>query len=276
MEQASHPTNDPEQDSAPACNLVGFLRLAGSSTLSNEQRADFSREAMGLREVLKGRVLIITAKDRPEPYERLKQAFGDDPEVEVIVDRRQGDRRQDNPGRPLERRRADRRRQKIDDDLRELGVALARPSSHLMFGGRDRQGTVNRPQGSSDCRILIIDDDPRIVQLLSAFFESDQRGYAVAIALDGESALDNFRSERPDVVLLDIRMPGINGLEVLKRMRNIDQSIPVIMVTAATYAEAREALKHGAFAYIPKPFDFRYIDDLVAAAVVNRRPSMQG
>jgi DNA-binding NtrC family response regulator len=124
-------------------------------------------------------------------------------------------------------------------------------------------------------RVLVIDDDPAIVQLLSSFFEVDQDGYLVDTALNGEKGLVALAAHRPDVVLLDISMPGMSGLEVLKQIHAIDASIPVIMVTAAPHQTTSEALKNGAFAYIPKPFDFRYIDHLVRLATERSAPSQQ-
>jgi two-component system OmpR family response regulator len=125
-------------------------------------------------------------------------------------------------------------------------------------------------------RVLIIDDDPAIIQLLSSFFEVDQEGYRVDSARNGETGLAALTAHRPDVVLLDISMPGMSGLEVLKRIRLMDASIPVIMVTAAPHQATSEALRNGAFAYIPKPFDFQYIDHLVRLATDRNATKPQG
>jgi adenosylcobyric acid synthase len=79
-------------------------------------------------------------------------------------------------------------------------------------------------------------------------------------------ALGALLRARPDVVFLDINMPRMNGIEVLKDIKRIDASIAVIMVTANEQITlAAEALTAGAFAYVPKPFDFRYLDHMVAA-----------
>jgi len=79
--------------------------------------------------------------------------------------------------------------------------------------------------------------------------------------------------ERPDVVLLDINMPRMNGVEVLKDIKKIDETIPVIMVTANEQITlAADALKTGAFGYVPKPFDFRYLDHMIAAIFDRNRP----
>jgi DNA-binding NtrC family response regulator len=116
-------------------------------------------------------------------------------------------------------------------------------------------------------RILLIDDDLGVVQMLQSFFEASRSGYLVDTALSGETGLAAVAAHRPDVVLLDVRMPGLDGLAVLKRIRAIDPSIPVIMVTGASYGETSGALKSGAFAYIAKPFELRYIDHLVKHAI---------
>jgi two-component system NtrC family response regulator len=111
-------------------------------------------------------------------------------------------------------------------------------------------------------RILIVDDEPLIIEVLSEHFKP---AYDVETATNGMDALTAVLRARPDAVLLDINMPRMNGVEVLKDIKKIDESIPVIMVTAnEQVALAAEALKSGAFGYVPKPFDFRYLDHMVA------------
>ena len=112
-------------------------------------------------------------------------------------------------------------------------------------------------------RILIVDDEPLITEVLSEHFKGD---YEVETALNGTEALTAILRQRPDLVLLDINMPRMNGVEVLKDIKQIDPTIAVIMVTAnEQIALAAESLKSGAFGYVPKPFDFRYLDHMVAA-----------
>src|ERR671918_1331923 len=118
-------------------------------------------------------------------------------------------------------------------------------------------------------RLLIVDDEPLILEVLTEHFKSS---YDVETALNGADALGAILRSRPDVVMLDINMPRMNGVEVLKDVKKIDESIAVIMVTANEQVSlAADALKSGAFGYVPKPFDFRYLDHMVAT-ILDRLP----
>jgi DNA-binding NtrC family response regulator len=111
-------------------------------------------------------------------------------------------------------------------------------------------------------RLLIVDDEPLILEVLTEHFKTE---YDVDTALNGADALGAVLRARPDAVMLDINMPRMNGVEVLKDIKQIDDSIAVIMVTAnEQVAMAAEALRNGAFGYVPKPFDFRYLDHMLA------------
>ena len=114
-------------------------------------------------------------------------------------------------------------------------------------------------------RVLVIDDDEKITALFADFF-GDR--YSVEAVHSGAAGLSAIERQRPDLVLLDINMPGMSGLEVLKEIKRLDQRLPVIMVTANNeIAAAETALKTGAFAYLPKPFQLQYAAHLVAAAI---------
>ena len=101
--------------------------------------------------------------------------------------------------------------------------------------------------------ILVVDDDPNISRLEQLYLEKE--GYEVKVAADGNEAVESFRKLPPDLVLLDVMLPGMDGYEVLKTIRK-SGSIPVIMVTAKgeTFDKVL-CLELGADDYIVKPFD---------------------
>ena len=115
-------------------------------------------------------------------------------------------------------------------------------------------------------RILVVDDEAPVREVLTEYFATE--GYAVEAAGSGVEALTAIRGGRADLVLLDVRMPGLDGVQVLRRIRELDERVPVIMVTAnEDVGLARETLKLGAFDYVAKPFDFDYLDRAVAAGL---------
>jgi DNA-binding response OmpR family regulator len=101
-------------------------------------------------------------------------------------------------------------------------------------------------------RVLVVDDDPDIRGLLRELL--DRRGFRVAEARDGQEALRTFFAERPDLVVLDIAMPGLDGWKTLERIRELSDT-PVVMLTAkASELEKTRGLRAGADDYITKPF----------------------
>lgn len=113
---------------------------------------------------------------------------------------------------------------------------------------------------SASARILLVDDEAGILDSLRILFKGE--GYEVLTALGGAEALDILGGDRPDLVVTDIRMPGVSGLEVLARTRELDPEIPVILMTAqASLQSAVRAVNEGAYYYLQKPFAN---DDLLA------------
>ncbi len=107
--------------------------------------------------------------------------------------------------------------------------------------------------------ILIVDDDPEILSFLRRGLTFE--GYEVDTASDGVEALAKLREKEPDIVILDVMMPGIDGIEVSKRLRQVSD-IPILMLTAkATVADRIAGLDSGADDYLVKPFAF---DELLA------------
>jgi DNA-binding response OmpR family regulator len=116
-------------------------------------------------------------------------------------------------------------------------------------------------------RILIVDDDQRILQLLSEHFK---HAYTVEIATDAGEALAIVRRQRPDLVLLDIMLPGISGLHLLREMRRADPTLAVVIVTGTdTAGTAEQALETGAARFVRKPFSLDDIDRIVAELIAN-------
>ncbi len=102
-------------------------------------------------------------------------------------------------------------------------------------------------------RILLVDDETGILDSLGILLRGE--GYEVRVAHGGKPALEILAQEKPDLVVTDIRMPGISGLDVLTRAREVDPEIPVILMTAqASLQSAVRAVNEGAYYYLQKPF----------------------
>ena len=103
-------------------------------------------------------------------------------------------------------------------------------------------------------QILIVDDQQDICDCLGQFFTS--RGFSVRSAFSGEEALEHLNDQTPDVIILDILLPGLSGIEVLKRIRSAHPTVRVLIVTALDQRDLRlQAHRYGADAYITKPFN---------------------
>jgi DNA-binding response OmpR family regulator len=128
---------------------------------------------------------------------------------------------------------------------------------------------------SHEGSLLLIDDEPEVVDLLRDFFE--ELGYSVMSALNGRDALVLASLTRPDAVLLDIRMPELQGPDVLRELQKLDESIRVVMVSGTDdEALARDLLTAGAFDYVRKPFSFDHLETVVRMAVlVGKRPVLR-
>jgi DNA-binding response OmpR family regulator len=119
-------------------------------------------------------------------------------------------------------------------------------------------------------RVLVVDDEPQVAGMLrDALVDA---GYVVKTAVTGREALGLMAAFQPDVVLLDVMMPGVKGDEVLAQLRRQHPGVPVVMVTANQDEEAaRLMLTRGAFDYLPKPFRLDVLERIVGAAVTSRQ-----
>ena len=119
-------------------------------------------------------------------------------------------------------------------------------------------------------KILIVDDEEGVVQSMAGVLGDE--GFRVSTAKDGEEALEVFRKERPEVTLLDIWMPGMDGIEVLKRLKRISPDCQVIMVSGhATISTAMTAVKLGAFDFIEKPLSLDLLLMTIRRALEHHR-----
>jgi len=121
---------------------------------------------------------------------------------------------------------------------------------------------IKREKGNRKSTILVVDDEIGIRNLIEAAFDPEE--YEVLTSSSAEEALGVIKTHRPDLVLLDIRLPGMNGIEALKEIKKIDETIVVIMITAfGDEKDAFRCMRLGAAAYVNKPFDVNYITMLV-------------
>jgi two-component system, OmpR family, phosphate regulon sensor histidine kinase PhoR len=107
---------------------------------------------------------------------------------------------------------------------------------------------------TEEIHVLVVDDEQDIREGSERILK--RMGFSVSTAASGETALERFQEKKPDIVLLDLKMPGMDGMEALKRIREIDARAIVIVITGyATVETAIQAMKNGAYDFIPKPFE---------------------
>ncbi len=108
-------------------------------------------------------------------------------------------------------------------------------------------------------RILLVEDDTTVREAVAAYLT--RAGHEVDAVADGEAAVDHFTARPADLVLLDLMLPGLGGLEVTRRLRSMRRDLPLIMVTARGQEHERvQGLQHGADDYVTKPFSLRELE----------------
>lgn len=124
-------------------------------------------------------------------------------------------------------------------------------------------------------RILIVDDETDVRKTLTDILRAMRYGEPLDIeeAPGGREGLDAVVRQRPDVVLLDLQMPRMDGLALLKQIRDVEPRLPVIVISATQESRmSAEALRNGAVAYLPKPFDPRHVEMLVTTFLDSTKP----
>ena len=114
--------------------------------------------------------------------------------------------------------------------------------------------------------VLVVDDEEEIREILTHILEKE--GVKVITAADGQQTMQKIYFDAPDAVLLDVHMPGLSGMEVLRKIKEIDDNLPVVLITAyADIHQAVEAMKEGAYDYLAKPFDNKEVAWVVRRAL---------
>jgi len=117
--------------------------------------------------------------------------------------------------------------------------------------------------------ILVVDDQEEICDLLQDFLS--QEGYQVFTATNGSEALSLGKENELDLVLLDIKMPGMDGMEVFRKLKKVRRDMDVIILTGyGTLGTAKEAMRLGAYDYLTKPFDLSLVKNVIQEALESR------
>ncbi|KIX13830.1 hypothetical protein X474_11060 [Dethiosulfatarculus sandiegensis] len=122
---------------------------------------------------------------------------------------------------------------------------------------------------------MIVDDEPLILELLKEFLES--KGHEVITALDGQEGLDQFLKISPDMILTDLKMPNLSGIQLLKAVKETNPKVPVVLISG--YGEIEtvvEALKEGAENFLAKPLNMKVLAKVVEQALTLKATSIKG
>lgn len=119
-------------------------------------------------------------------------------------------------------------------------------------------------------RILVVDDEVEICDLLQSFLA--QEGYHVFTATNGVEAISLGKQNELDLALLDIKMPGMDGIEVFRKLKEVRKDMGVIILTGyGTLGTAKEAMRLGAYDYLTKPFDLGLVKNIIQEALENKK-----
>ncbi len=158
----------------------------------------------------------------------------------------------------------------LEKEMRQAGAdeVLHKSVSLQVLAERTERILANAgkpPKASSPAKnLLVVDDEKSICQILALFF--GKKGYAVTEAHSGEEALEKIKANKPDIVLLDMNMGGMNGIDTLREILKLHPTLGVVMASGEEDEEkVHKAMEIGAYGYVLKPFDFLYLELVVAA-----------
>lgn len=123
--------------------------------------------------------------------------------------------------------------------------------------------TLRLPWGAI-MKILVVEDDESMIELLTKILSPR---YQVLVARDGKEGVEKFAAEKPDLVLMDIELPNINGVNATREIKKIDSNAKIIAVTAYAVQRGKEIMSEGAMEVISKPFRIKYLLDRVEKAL---------
>src|SRR6266536_3305270 len=150
---------------------------------------------------------------------------------------------------------------------------IADPPHSLLTDEYPSSGKVAIRKGPARGRVLIADDEPMLLRGLQRVLS--RAGYEVITANDGQQAAELLVQMEFDAIVSDISMPGMNGIQLLRRARERDLDVPVLLVTGAPAVEtAVEALEYGAFQYLPRPVESKQFEQAVEKAVQLHRMAL--
>jgi len=156
---------------------------------------------------------------------------------------------------------------RLEEELKEIAGSVDGVRAVETRVGRDFYQTdiYRKVDFETPSRVLLVDDEREFVQTLSERLE--MRDVGSAVAYDGESALQMVEQDEPDVMILDLKMPGIDGIEVLRRVKETNPHVEVIILTGhGSDEDCRKCMELGAFAYLQKPVDIDALSDVLRAA----------
>ena len=129
---------------------------------------------------------------------------------------------------------------------------------------------MNLDKNNQSVNILVVDDELSVRDSLTKWFKED--GYRADAAADANEALKKLKPGAWDIIFLDIKLPGMDGMELQQRIKSVDSNATIIMITAyASVDTAVKSLKEGAYDYVTKPVDPDYLSHLVANVIKQRR-----